>query len=296
MSSAKYSDLISRNITKKSKHSQVKGPKIEFGGERLSGGIDLDISWYSPSEPFAMNDEIHTHDFDEYLCFLPGNPSNLNEYQAEIEISLGGEGEKHVVVDPAIIYLPKGFPHGRLSFKKVDKPVSYMKICLSPRYSTTQRIVETNYRQYIINPKIANDIVRQDFYVNDELVGKEKKFVQNLTFAGQATANCGLTMRWFSVKEPLVLYQPPHSHEYKQYQLFMGGNPANVEEFDSEVEISLGEEAETHLIDSTAMVHIKEDLIHRQVNFKRVGKPIIFVNFFLASDDQKRRLPIMPRI
>jgi len=296
MSSTTYEDLISRNITKKSKHMQVKGPKIEFGGEKLSGGTDLDISWYSPSEPFAMNDEIHTHEFDEFLCFLPGNPGNLNEYQAEIEISLGKDGEKHVVADPAIIYLPRGLPHGRLSFKKVDKPVSYMKICLSPRYSTTQRIVEAEYKKYIINPTINNDIFKQCFYVNDELVGKEEKIVQNLAFAGKATANSSLTMHWFSVTEPLVLYQSPHSHPYKQYELFMGGNPTNVEDFGSEVEISLGAEAETHVIDSTAMVHIKEDLVHRQVNFKRVGKPIIFVNFFLVSNDQKRRLPIMPRI
>jgi hypothetical protein len=296
MSSTKYSDLISKNITKKSKHPQVKGPKIEFGGEKLSGGSDLDISWYSPSEPFAMNDEIHTHDFDEYLCFLPGNPSNLNEYQAEIEISLGRDGEKHLVVDPAIIFLPRGLPHGRLSFKKVDKPVSYMKICLSPRYSTTPRIFETPYKKYIINPTINNDIIKQCFYVNDELVGKEEKFVQNLAFAGKATSNASLTMHWFSIKEPLVLYQSPHSHEYKQYELFMGGNPMNVEDFDSEVEISLGPEAEAHVIDSTAMVHIKENLVHRQVNFKRIGKPIIFANFFLASDDQKRRLPIILRI
>jgi hypothetical protein len=296
MSITKYGDLISRAITKKSKHPQVKGPKIEFGGEKLSGGPDLDISWYSPSEPFAMNDEIHTHDFDEYLCFLPGNPSNLNEYQAEIEISLGRDGEKHVVADPAIIYLPKGLPHGRLSFKKTDKPVSYMKICLSPRYSTTPRIFETPYKKYIINPMINNNVIRQCFYVNDELVGEEEKIVQNLAFASKATANASLVMHWYSIKESLVLYQQVHSHEYKQYQLFMGGNPTNVEDFDSDVEISLGEEAETHVIDSTAMVHIKEDLVHRQINFKRVGKPIVFVNFFLVSDDQKRRLPITPRM
>jgi hypothetical protein len=291
MSITKYSDLVSKNITTKSKHSQVKGPKIEFGGEKLSGGLDLDISWYSPSEPFAMNDEIHTHDFDEYLCFLPGNPDNLNEYQAEIEISFGREGEKHLVDDPAIIYLPKGLPHGHLSFKKVVKPVSYMKICLSPRYSTPMRIDETGFGKYIVNPTINNDVFGQRFYVNNELVGKEEKIVQNLSLEDKAH-NFSLAMRWFSVKEPLVLYHSPHTHEYKEYQLFMGGNPMNVEDFDSEVEISLGTEDEKHIIDSTTMVHIKEDLVHRQLNFKKVGKPLIFVNFFLLPENQKGRLPV----
>lgn len=287
MSNTKYGDLISRNITKKSKHIEVKGPKIEFGGRELSGGTDLDISWYCPSEPFSINDKIDTHDFDEFLCFLPGNPNDLNEYQAEIELSLGEDGEKVVLAEPAIIYLPKGLPHGKLNFKKLVKPVSYMKICLSPRYSTTQKIVETRYKKYITNPTISNDIIKQCFYVNGKLVGKEETSVQKLAYAGKETTGDNLTMHWFSVKESLVLYHPPHSHTYKQYELFMGGNPMNVEDFDSEVEISLGEEAETHIIDSTAMVHIKEGLVHRQINFKRVGKPIIFVNFFLASNDQK---------
>jgi hypothetical protein len=87
------------------------------------------------------------------------------------------------------------------------------------------------------------------------------------------------------VKEIITIGANKKYHAYKQYELFMGGNPLNVADFDAEVEISLGEEAETYTIDSTAMVHIKEGLVHRQVNFKRVGKPIIFVNFFLKSDD-----------
>jgi hypothetical protein len=287
MSSTKYGDLISRNLTKRSKHVEVKGPKIEFGGEELSGGTDLDISWYCPSEPVPINDSIHTHDFDEFLCFLPGNPNDMNEYQTEIEFSFGKDGEKQVLVEPTILYLPKGLAHGQLNFKKIDKPVSYMKICLSPRYSTTKRILETRYQKYITNPTINNDILKQCFYLNDKLIGQEEKSVQKLAYEGKETTGANLTIHWFSIKEPLVFYHPPHSHAYKQYELFMGGNPMNVADFDAEVEISLGEEAETHIINSTAMVHIKEGLVHRHINFKRVGKPIMFVQFLLKSDDEK---------
>lgn len=284
MSNTKYGDLISRNITKKSKHAEVKGPKIEFGGREFNGGTDLDISWYSPT-PFSVNDRIHTHDFDEYLCFLPGNPSDLNEYQAEIEFSFGEDGEKVTLTKPTIIYLPKRLPHGQLNFKKIVKPVSYMKICLSPKYSTTQRFAGTIYKKYVTNPTINNEKFKQCFYVNNQLVGEEEKFIQKLEYSGKETIGANLTMHWFTVKESLVIYHPPHLDSYKRYELFMGGNPTNVEDFDSEVEISLGEEAETHIIDSTAMVHIEEGLVQRQINFKRVGKPIIFVNFLLTTNE-----------
>ena len=58
----------------------------------------------------------------------------------------------------------------------------------------------------------------------------------------------------------------------------------NVNKFDSKIEIYLGEEAEKYLIDCTSIVHIKEGLVHRQIEFKIVDKPVYYVNFSLSPD------------
>jgi hypothetical protein len=286
MADTRYGDLITRNITKKSLHKEVKGPKIEFGTEKYSGGPDLDISWYCPPVPVPISDKIHTHEFDEFLCFLPSNPNNLNEYQSEVEFSLGAEAESYLLKEPSIIYLPKGFPHGGLNFKKIDIPVSYMKICLSPRFSAAPKAFYPNRSQYIGHPVISTEVFKQSFYINDRLVGSEDNLVPKITYSGKETSGANLTIEWFIVKQPLVLYYPSHSHSGKEYQLFMGGNAMKVDDFDAEVVISLGEEAETHIIDSTAMVHLKEGLVHRKIEFKRVGRPVILVKFSLATDNR----------
>jgi hypothetical protein len=48
------------------------------------------------------------------------------------------------------------------------------------------------------------------------------------------------------------------------------------------VELWLGEEQEKHIIDATSVVHIPKGLIHGPLIYRRVDKPIIFVDAFLA--------------
>jgi hypothetical protein len=287
MSDSLYGDLISRNITKKSLHKEVKGPKIEFGTEKFSGGTDLDISWYCPPVPVPISDKIHTHEFDEFLCFLPSNPFNLGQYQSEVEFALGAEAEKQVLAEPSIIYLPRGLPHGGLNFKTIDVPVSYMKICLSARYSANPKPYYSNRKQYITYPQISTEIHKLTYYVNDQPLGTEENSVPKITYAGQKACGASLNISWYIVNKPLVLYSLPHSHQGKEYQLFMGGNAQNVDDFAAEAMIYLGPEAETHLIDSTSIVHIREGLLHRKIEFKRVDRPVILVKFSLEPANPK---------
>jgi len=62
----------------------------------------------------------------------------------------------------------------------------------------------------------------------------------------------------------------------------MGGNPLDVEDFGVEAEILLGEEGEKHEIDAPTVVHIPKGLMHGPLKFKRVDKPIVFLDIFLA--------------
>jgi len=284
MSNKEYEDLISRVITKKSKHPEVKGPKIEYGGAEYNGGTDFDISWFCASMPFAIHEGVHTtHDFDEFLCFASGNPHNMNEFQAKIEIELGEKNEKRLITEPTVLYLPKGFSHGKIIVKKVDKPFSYIKICL-PKYSKNIPLTEIQLDKLFTKPSIKTRTIKEQYYIDKNLVREEKKHMQTLSYEGKDAGGVNFTMYWHVIKEPLVLYKPPHVHDYKQYELFYGGNPMNVNKFNSEIDIYLGEEAEKYLIDCTSIVHIKEGLVHRQVDFRIVDKPVYFINFFLSPE------------
>lgn len=84
------------------------------------------------------------------------------------------------------------------------------------------------------------------------------------------------------IYEPLVMIPQGHRHNCSEILYFIGGNPMNFREFGAEVEFSMGEEEEKHIINSTTWVYIPKDVLHCPLNFKKVDKPIIFGHFMLA--------------
>jgi hypothetical protein len=74
----------------------------------------------------------HTHKGSEILCFVGGNPKDLNDFDAEIEIGLGDEGEVYTINTPSVVSIPGGLIHGPLRFKKVTKPVFFIEVTLVP--------------------------------------------------------------------------------------------------------------------------------------------------------------------
>ena len=55
-------------------------------------------------------------------------------FDAEVEISLGEESEKHVITEPTVLHIPKDVIHCPLNFKVVNKPVIFMNVALTPQY------------------------------------------------------------------------------------------------------------------------------------------------------------------
>ena len=56
----------------------------------------------------------------------------------------------------------------------------------------------------------------------------------------------------------------------------------NFKEFGSEVELVMGEEEETCLINTTTWVYVPAGLLHCPLNFKKVDKPIMFGHIMFA--------------
>jgi hypothetical protein len=97
--------------------------------------IDFSINYRCVTEPLTMATEAHEHDHEQFLFFLGGNPEDVTDLGAEIEIVLGEESERHTVNTATIVRIPKGLRHGPFIFKKVDKPVVFMNVTLAPEYS-----------------------------------------------------------------------------------------------------------------------------------------------------------------
>ena len=49
------------------------------------------------TKPHLMVSTTHVHDCDEHLFFLGTNFEDMNDFDAEIELYMGEEGEKHII-------------------------------------------------------------------------------------------------------------------------------------------------------------------------------------------------------
>ncbi len=94
------------------------------------GELDTDcsIGYHCISKPISF-DEPHSHNFQEMLCFIGGNPTNIMDLGAEIEFYLNGE--KHLITKPAVVSIPKGLIHCPIIIRKVKKPIVFLEISLT---------------------------------------------------------------------------------------------------------------------------------------------------------------------
>jgi mannose-6-phosphate isomerase-like protein (cupin superfamily) len=103
-------------------------------GPKDWSGIQHRINWKYISQPTLLVEEPHSHDFDEFLVFLGCDPENARDFDAEVELSMGEEGEKHIIDTGTIVCIPKGLVHCPINFKKVGKTVLFCNIYIAPDY------------------------------------------------------------------------------------------------------------------------------------------------------------------
>ena len=131
MNETKYGRYIVRGIA--SKESMPGVMPSAFGEPGDWAGIKHRMKWEYVSKPVQL-EEAHSHDFEEFLCFMGTNPGDKEDFGAEIEVTMGEEGEKQFINTPAVVMIPKGMAHSPINFKKVDKPVIYCSIYNAKEY------------------------------------------------------------------------------------------------------------------------------------------------------------------
>lgn len=125
----KYSKYIVTDLFKKIEY-YTGSSYVAHNGE-LGGNITM--AYHCVTKP-KLFDMTHAHDFQEVLCFFGGNPLDITDFGAEVEIQLGPEHEKHTITRTSFISIPPNLPHCPLNIKRVDKPIVFLEISNSPTY------------------------------------------------------------------------------------------------------------------------------------------------------------------
>ena len=78
----------------------------------------------------------------------------------------------------------------------------------------------------------------------------------------------------------------PHKHDFPHVMGFFGSNPLDINEFDAEIEFYL--DGEKQLIDAPALITVPTGLVHCPLVFRRIGKPVVWVEIMLTSHYERK--------
>ncbi len=135
MATTKYGKYILRPAKETDTRSETSAvTPVTLEGLKDWGGIQHRMKWSFILEPVLLVEAPHSHNFDEILGFYGCDPAHERDFGAEIELSLGREGEKQVINTPTIVCIPKGLIHCPINFKTVTKPILFCRIYTAPEY------------------------------------------------------------------------------------------------------------------------------------------------------------------
>jgi len=109
-------------------------PILVANGAEHFDGSEFSIRIHYIAEDGVLIRDPHSHDFDQYYCFLGADMANSQDFRAQVELSLGKENEKHIITSPAIVHVPKDMIHGPLAFSNVKKPIIFVDALSSAQY------------------------------------------------------------------------------------------------------------------------------------------------------------------
>jgi hypothetical protein len=102
--------------------------------------------------------------------------------------------------------------------------------------------------------------------------------------------NTKLQLLYSVVTKAHVNEATPHIHTFPIVMSFIGADSNNIKDIDAEIEFYLG--GEKQVITTTAMVSVPAGLAHCPLIFKRVGKPLIFLECMLTDNYERTEVSL----
>ena len=119
---------------------EIASPQTFFRGASALPGATATMGWQVFTDPVCW-ETPHTHKYDEFLIFLGGElPDLCSSFDAEIDLWMGEEMEKHTITSTTVVFIPKGMQHAPLNFRAIRKPVLFQMLYLGPYLDRDPRV------------------------------------------------------------------------------------------------------------------------------------------------------------
>jgi hypothetical protein len=242
MSETKYSQHVIQEPFHKAGEDFGGAMIFKHTGEDNSGSI---YEYHCINRADWSIPESRTHDTWELLCFVGGNPQDINDIGAEVSLFLGNNNEEHIITGATVVSVPPGLKHGPITVKKYTRPFVLLRILTTKEYENklkenavdadvfgVQNMIEgsevaKNGKKYWMN------IVRGPFFID-----YEPGWTGTSIWAHNNEYKNGTTLGYHCVNTTYDV-RHTHAHDFHELLCFLGGDPENPTEFGAEVSMPL---------------------------------------------------------
>lgn len=247
----------------------------------------IELGWiYDIPEPNPHIHE-HVHDFDEIVLHWGGNPEIPQVLGGEIEFYIGGQPITFNTTTG--IFIPKGTPHGPLTWKKFQFPHIEMAMMLGtgdptkgwgksgirePKKTLPQKTTKFDYEQYVVRSPM------REAGGTKIKTGRQRPTMTYISRTQINIANYYIEFGWiFDVVEPPINEMVHNT--FDEIVMHIGGDPQNPEELGADMDFSLG--GELLSFDTSYAMFIPKGLRHGPLVWKKVRKPHIEMAIMLGA-------------
>jgi hypothetical protein len=247
----------------------------------------IELGWiFDIPEPNPHIHE-HIHDYDEIVLHWGGNPETPQDLGGEIEFYIGGQPITFNTTTG--IFLPKGTPHGPLTWKKFRFPHIEMAFMLGtgeamkgwgksgikePKTTLPTKKDKFDYEQYVIRSPIRE--------AGAQIKNRQSPTMTYMSRHQINVANYYIEFGWiYGMPEPNPHI---HKHAHKKFDeivLHIGGDPKNPLDLGGEIEFYVGGQPLT--FSTNTALFMPKGMEHGPLTWKKFSKPHIEMAIMLGA-------------
>ena len=222
----------------------------------------VDCSWLWSGGAKEPVGESHSHTFSQVIGFVGGTPADPHDLGGEITLWL--DGNKETLTRTVLVYIPAGVVHGPFLFSRAERPIFFIDIAMTPKYSralaaqpkaarekkytimdhTKERFsVGGDFKEAPPPPRPSTVKSTRILHIEDDMV--PGAFYVDFVWIWSGTGGAPA---------------PEHVHEWSELIAFAGADPSRPLNIGGEMSIVLGDE--THRTDKSTLVCIPAGTRH----------------------------------
>jgi hypothetical protein len=251
---------------------------LSVDGEIMKDMFYIDCVWLWKGSSEDKVEESHFHDFDEVIGFIGSNREDPQDLGGEITIWL--DGEKHVLNKTCLIFVPAKASHCPIIFNRIDKPVFFITISPSGKYTRTVLAEGEAPATGAVAPR-CKVITEVKASFGGSAPASPPTPPPNSTVKGARVMHLEDDVAEGSFYVDFVwIYEgtgaapaPEHSHDWEEVIAMVGADSENPHDLGGTMSLVLG--GETHYFNKSSLVCIPKGLVHCPWKFHDIKKPTL---------------------